>query len=320
MINTAIAAKPFTVIGGFLGAGKTTLLNHLLASSDTGVRYAVLVNDFGAINIDEQLIEQHDGKTLALSNGCICCSMVGGFINTMLDLMQQTDAFDHIIVEASGVAEPEKIMDFARIDPALYPEGIVVMVDAGAIESQLADAQIENVVKAQLSSASILLLNKVDQTDPEPLQRVKRLLEMHNPEAMVLECHNALVSAALLFGHKLPVTDKAGIGRDKGGGIASSEVTELPFESHSIETQQAAERERFELLRAKLPADIVRAKGLLRFSDDPESAWLWQRTGGSDSLTRWRESTNRGCQLVFIARGDITAAIALVNELLPGTG
>ena len=94
----AVSALPFTVIGGFLGAGKTTMLNHLLENS-RGTRFAVLVNDFGELNIDERLITQHDGETIALTNGCMCCSMANGFINALSAVMDRADQFDQLVVQ-----------------------------------------------------------------------------------------------------------------------------------------------------------------------------------------------------------------------------
>lgn len=88
--------QPFTVIGGFLGAGKTTLVNHLLAGGER--RYAVLVNDFGAVNVDAGLIASHDGRTLRLTNGCICCSLGEGFLTTLARVLADPEGFDHILV------------------------------------------------------------------------------------------------------------------------------------------------------------------------------------------------------------------------------
>ena len=149
-----IAPRPFTVIAGFLGAGKTTLVNRILSQTE-GTRYAVLVNDFGAINVDAGLIAEHDGQTLALTNGCICCSMADGFVQTMLQLMADPGAFDHVIVEASGVAEPSKIMDFARLDPQLQPDAIVTLVDAETVAERLADARVGEMVAAQIRQSDL---------------------------------------------------------------------------------------------------------------------------------------------------------------------
>ena len=111
---------PFTVLGGFLGAGKTTLLNRLLTETQD-TRFAVLVNDFGELNIDAGLVTRHDGKTISLSNGCMCCSMADGFLSTLSMVMDRANEFDHVVVEASGVANPGRIMDIAKLDPGLLP-------------------------------------------------------------------------------------------------------------------------------------------------------------------------------------------------------
>lgn len=99
---------PCTVIGGYLGAGKTTLLNHLLANT-AGLRAAVVVNDFGDVDIDADLVASHDGDTIQLANGCLCCTLAGGFAEVMGGLRARAEDLDHVLIEASGVADPEKV-------------------------------------------------------------------------------------------------------------------------------------------------------------------------------------------------------------------
>ena len=130
---------PFTVLGGFLGSGKTTLLNRLLNMTKE-IRYAVLVNDFGELSIDEHLITAHDGETIALANGCMCCSMADGFISALTMVMDRADQFDQMVVEASGVSNPRRIMDIAKLDPGLSPNGAIVLVDAPQFHNQLTDS------------------------------------------------------------------------------------------------------------------------------------------------------------------------------------
>ena len=102
---------PFTVIGGYLGAGKTTLINNLLSDSTIG-RLAIVVNDFGEINIDESLILSHDGDTISLTNGCICCSLTDGFAETLTQIRDRSNDIDRVIVEVSGVIIDAKINSF----------------------------------------------------------------------------------------------------------------------------------------------------------------------------------------------------------------
>ena len=320
---------PFTVIGGFLGAGKTTLVNHILTHSD-GVRYALLVNDFGRVNIDEQLVASHDGQTMALSNGCICCSLADGCVKTLLLLMKQIDQFDHIVVETSGVAEPEKIMDVARLDPLLYPEGIIVLADAAEVTDRVVDPQIDVVVRSQLSCASLLLLNKIDTVDALQTERAAELLAELNDKAPVLHCSNADVPLNLLFGlppQASPAADVAvatpdGESRTQEavvetngsmkaqrqgapGQIPPGQESASPFISHSYSSLRALDRDAFERFRGQLPAAVLRAKGLLRFTDDAsdsDKCYLWQRTGKRDELVRWKGQPVTQSQLVFIAR------------------
>lgn len=110
-MNTNI---PFTVLGGYLGAGKTTLLNHLLTNTQ-GLRIAVLVNDFGSVNIDVGLIRSHAGDTINLANGCMCCSIANNFALVMKELGDRRQDFDHIVIEASGVANPGKIAQYGQM-------------------------------------------------------------------------------------------------------------------------------------------------------------------------------------------------------------
>ncbi len=126
---------PLTVIGGFLGAGKTTLLNRLLAGT-TGRRFAVLVNDFGALDIDGRLVAEHGGDTVALANGCVCCTIGDSLIETLVRMAEAPDRFDHIVVEASGVADPARIADLAVLEPRLMRDGVVVVVDAWDVRAR----------------------------------------------------------------------------------------------------------------------------------------------------------------------------------------
>lgn len=326
--NDASTAEPipFTVIGGFLGAGKTTLVNHILTRSE-GVRYALLVNDFGRINIDEQLVASHDGQTMALSNGCICCSLADGFVKTMLLLMKQIDRFDHIVVETSGVAEPDKIMDFARLDPALYPEGIIVLADAAEVTDRVVDPQIEAVVRSQLSCASLLLLNKIDTVDAGQKALAVKLLAELNDRAPVVQCRNADVPMSLLFGQALPAAEGAGVQNANPAEsltpaaslptLAQGQDSASPFTSHSFASITPLDRDAFDRFRHELPVSVLRAKGLLRFTDD-ENCYLWQRTGKRDDLVRWKGQTVTESQLVFIARASAidSEPLALAAQML----
>ena len=145
---------PLTIIGSYLGAGKKTLLNHILRGNH-GLRIAVLINDFGSINSDEQLIEQSDGETMHLANGCICCSLVNGFVLTLLRLAERSPLPEHIIIEASGVSDPAKIAQFGISNPWFRLDGIIVVADAEMVRYWAADEYMSVTVMQQLNAADI---------------------------------------------------------------------------------------------------------------------------------------------------------------------
>ncbi|WP_237173756.1 CobW family GTP-binding protein [Paracandidimonas lactea] len=171
-----MARIPLVVLGGFLGAGKTTLLNHVLTQSG-GARVAVLVNDFGPINVDAALIASHDGDTLSLTNGCICCSMGSGLEDALIKVLGRTPAPDLIVIEASGVSDPGRIAQVGLSDPMLQLEAVVVMVDAAQVIEQLDDPLMGDTLARQISAASLLVLNKADLVDEDGIARVRARLD-----------------------------------------------------------------------------------------------------------------------------------------------
>src|SRR3954471_13706975 len=137
-LRAAPRSLPFTVIGGFLGAGKTTLLNRLLVEPH-GLRLAVLVNDFGRINIDAALVASRSADTIALTNGCACCSVSGDLTRALVDLAQREDPPHAIVIEASGVADPRSLAQVALANPALRLDALVTIVDAETLFTHAAD-------------------------------------------------------------------------------------------------------------------------------------------------------------------------------------
>ncbi len=278
----------FTVIGGFLGAGKTTLLNHLLAEP-SGVRYAILVNDFGELNIDESLIASHDGQTISLANGCVCCSIADDFIETIIQLVRRIDEFDQVVVEASGVSEPERIMDIARLDPELQPNGIVVLADAAEVRNRAEDRYVGSVVREQLRSAEILVVNKTDLVSEAELTDLERWLEELAPLATRLKVSGGQVPAPLIFGKSAEEGRRQGKAegrRQKAEGESHSSHEHPPFRSVALQSGEALERKAFEIWCDTLPPSVIRGKGVLCFRSEPETAWVWQKVGKRSSLKK----------------------------------
>lgn len=161
---------PLTVISGYLGAGKTTLINRLLAE-DHGLRLMVLVNDFGAINIDEALIARQSEDVIALTNGCVCCTMGADLFMALGDVLDREQRPDHLIVEASGIADPAAIANAAIAEPDLAYGGIVTLVDALNAVDLLSDDLIAPQVAQQIKTADLLLVSKTERV-PDTLARM----------------------------------------------------------------------------------------------------------------------------------------------------
>ncbi len=241
---------PFTVIGGFLGAGKTTLLNRLLRG-ETGRRFAVLVNDFGALDIDGRLIARHGGDTIALANGCLCCTIGDSLVTTLLSLLETSNRFDHIVVEASGVADPARIADLAVLDPRLIRDGVIVVADADTVRVRARDRRVGDTITRQLAAADLLLLNKIDLA--EDLPGIRHWLSTQSP-APVLEARHADVPLGLLFG------------LERSGAASGTPVTDA-FSSWSYEWAEPVERDA--MVQTLQASGVLRAKGILHFADAP---------------------------------------------------
>lgn len=160
---------PLTVIGGYLGAGKTTLLNRLLAE-DHGLRILVMINDFGSINIDAGLIAQADGETISLTNGCVCCTMGADLFLALGDALDRHPRPDHLVIEASGIADPAKIAMAARAEPEMAYGGICVVVDALNWPALADDTLIGPQIEGQVVSADLLLVSKAAHGVPGGLE------------------------------------------------------------------------------------------------------------------------------------------------------
>ena len=299
---------PFTVIGGFLGAGKTSLLNHLLAQA-SGIRCAVLVNDFGDLNIDESLISSHDGQTISLANGCVCCSISNDFNQTVINLVKRIEEFDQVVVEASGVSEPDRIMDIARLDPELSPGGIVVLVDAAEVQNRSTDRYINNIVLKQLQTAELLIVNKTDLVSREKLAELEAWLEDVSPNAVRLNTSGGVVPVQMIFGEKI----KSNGFSDKADGETNrTEDSNYPHHNHqfkslALNSSKQLNRKTFELWCEALPPSVIRGKGILYFGDVPGNSWVWQKVGKQSSIKKIL-GNNSNSELVLIGTPEMPSS------------
>lgn len=156
---------PVTVLSGYLGAGKTTLINRLL-SEDHGLNLLVIVNDFGAVNIDDALIRAAEGETIALTNGCVCCSMGDDLDMALRQVLLRPDRPDHVLIEASGISDPASISDAVQANRELIYGGTVSLLDAVNAPELLVQEPLRPLILQQLRAADLVLLTKCEEPDP----------------------------------------------------------------------------------------------------------------------------------------------------------
>lgn len=166
---------PATILSGYLGAGKTTVINALLRNI-RGRRIAVLVNDFGAINIDADLIESQADQTISLKNGCVCCSIADDLGAALTTQVQRPDPPDHLVIEASGVSQPARIASHVGGWPGVELCKVVTVIDPLTVRQRLDDKYVGSLVQRQITAADLLLLNKTDLIDGTELARIRALV------------------------------------------------------------------------------------------------------------------------------------------------
>lgn len=270
-----------TVIGGYLGAGKTTLVNHLLRTG--GERLAVLVNDFGGVAIDADLIESDDGRTVALANGCICCSLVDGLAAALTTARSFEPAPDRLVIETSGVADPGTVAAYGH-GPGLALDAVVVLVDAETVRERAADRYVGEVVEAQIRAADVLVVNKVDLVDRAELSSVRRWLERRIDRAVVVETTEGRVDPAILFG-RVDSSEVGAVPVHVGDHRPAEHIYEAW--SWTRDRRRPVDRSQIEALMRQLPDAVVRAKGIL-WLDEGDRPFVLQRVGGRWTLRRTR--------------------------------
>jgi G3E family GTPase len=294
---------PLTVIGGFLGAGKTTLVNHLLRVADK--RFGVLVNDFGAINIDAALIASRDGGTIALTNGCVCCEIGSDLGAGLTALAARVPAIEHAIVEASGVSDPWRIAQLALVEPGFSLEPILVVADAEALPGQVADRWIADTVIGQIQAADRIILNKAE-TGTDAAHAILRDLR---PGVPVTETTMGAIDPDLpLF--DAPPFDAPPFDTPSGRFRADSPVTH-DFPRLLFVPPGPFDRARLRAVLAGLPRSVLRIKGFCALG--PEAApMLLQYAAGQWALT---PAPGSAPGLVVIGTPDMPAPEAMVTLL-----
>lgn len=352
---------PVLLITGYLGSGKTTLLNRIL-NNKRGIKFAVIVNDIGEVNIDANLIEQggvvgkKDDSLVALQNGCICCTLKMDLVEQLHDITCM-DKFDYIAIEASGICEPEPIAQTICSIPQMgkkYLENglarldcIVTVVDAlrmrdefgcgdDLMKKHIGEEDIENLVIQQVEFCNKILLNKVDEVSPEELDRIKKIIRALQPKAEILECNYGDVDFDKilhtgLFNFEKVVTSATWIreleghhdedeheheeehehehehedhehhhhdhdheeeeeGHHHHGHHHHHHHDEGEAEEYGIGTFVYYRRPAFNLenfdhfVATKWPKNVIRAKGLCYFTDEPDMCYLFEQAGQQKTI------------------------------------
>ncbi len=299
---------PLTVIGGFLGAGKTTLLNRLLRESQ-GQRIAVLVNDFGALNIDAELVASNAGDTIALTNGCVCCSIGDDLSGALIRVLASGTPFDAVVIEASGVSDPWRIAQIGMAAPELSLDGVIVLVDASAVLDQARDPLLADSLQRQLKAADLVVINKADLASDDERRQVRDWIAGVAGRTPVFETSQAVVPLAMLTGAALP---QARARAEQGCDHAHHD----PMHQHSHDHGQLfdtwSQRPEAVLsaqaLRAALrnmPDGVLRLKGIVQTD---EHGWAELQFAGRHGSLRQAAAPDNGAALVAIGlRGKLPA-------------
>lgn len=284
---------PITTIGGYLGSGKTTLVNHLLANAE-GRQFTVLVNDFGDINIDAELISAQNADTIALTNGCVCCSVSDSLTETLAALAERQPPPEHIVIEASGVALPDKVARVGDGWASLKHHKSIVLIDASTICHKSKDKYVGRLVQDQIAQGDLLILNKTDAANPAALADAIDLVRSINSSAAQCETVNAV----------LPMTSFLTSAEVGDHNLASAPKSN--FWTFSVKIGPV-DREKFEEAFATFSTRCERAKGIVTYADDASRQRL-QWAGGKktcDQELGSEATTTLGTELMFIGTGTI---------------
>jgi G3E family GTPase len=260
-----------------------------------GLRIAVLVNDFGAISVDEKLIAGRDGEIISLANGCACCSIAGD-LATALDKFVKLDIRpDHILVEASGVADPVRIARLAA-SPGLQPRGTIVLADSETIRTRVNDKFVGRLIRDQLVRADLIILNKMDLLDEERIGRVRNWIGRIAPGVRYFETSYGRIPPDVLFNLTF------GNAGQKRFVCEAVRKADLPFEDYCWTTRGRVDLEALRGVIADLPPTVERAKGIIHSAVAKEGSFVMQLAGKRWSIEPLsHERAVTATEIVFIA-------------------
>jgi len=293
---------PVTLLTGFLGAGKTTLLNRIL-NGEHGLRVGVLVNDFGAINIDAKLVAGVEQNTISLTNGCVCCEIRDDLVNSLEQLLTREETVDYVILEASGIADSEGIvMTFLnpRYEGLLRLDSITCIIDAVGIFADGDNERLNLLKLRQIGFADMVVLNKTDLVGPEHIEVIREWIGHHMNRIRIVEATQCDVPLEILLavGRFDPVN---AVSRREDSGADEHEHHHehgnlgAMFQTWSYESDKPFSLEALrKMVQRELPASIYRCKGIVYATDFPGKRYALQIVGRRteiSELDKWGERT-----------------------------
>ncbi len=340
---------PITLITGFLGSGKSTLINHVIADNPD-IRFGLVVNEFGDVKLESQIIEASGDQVAELSNGCMCCVVRGDLIKTVAGLINKAPDIGHVVLEASGLSDPVPIANTFLNDELggkIRFDAVICVVDAVNFPTSIKEYPVAD---AQLKYSDFILLSKVDAATPAQIAATKKVILSHRPDARILEMGPDFATDLVFDTSRVDHSQLAGLeieehhhheheegadGHDddddehddhgpsgiiKGAdGKMHYHHSHEPVQTLFYKTKTPLDLQRFGVMMRDLPVDVIRAKGFLDFADPDAKGkkFVLQMVGGRPVLNAkaWEPGEVHQSAMVFIGRKfDKDAIVAMLKK------